>query len=136
MKNTLTKIKLIWKIIGAFVLLLCIAGGAYLWDIKQEQKVVNALSITRQDMSIHDGTYYGYYQYGRITYGVDVTIKNYAITDIQVVSNRTNKYARMAEGVIKNVLARNNVDVDVIAGATTTSKALLKAIEQVLACNL
>jgi uncharacterized protein with FMN-binding domain len=101
----------------------------------QERELVRALVIQNQDLSIHDGTYEGTYTYGGFTYRVAVTISKYTIADIEIISNRKTRHAKMAEGVVERVLAMGNVAVDVVSGATTTSKALLKAIEQALACG-
>lgn len=127
-----------WKLpVAIGILLLCALATAYWWDMAQDQKETRALIIEDQEIaSIHDGDYVGSYTYGRFTYTVSVSVRNYTITDIQILDNRTSKHAKMAEGVVQNVLKKGNVNVDVIAGATTTSKALLKAIEQALACNV
>lgn len=122
------------------LILAAVIGGlafSYLYDLRQERALAAELTIEDQDLSsIHNGVYYGSQKLGRTLYGVQVTIKDYVITDIKVVSNRKNNYAKRAEGVIQNVLARGNVNADIVTGATTSSKALLKAIEQAIACNL
>jgi uncharacterized protein with FMN-binding domain len=56
--------------------------------------------------------------------------------DVVLTRNRTTKYARMAEAVVKNILDQQKNDVDVVSGATTTSKALLKTVENALAKGL
>lgn len=129
--------KLNWKIpVGIIVLFGLVLAGSFWWESQQEQKAVRALVIEDQDLgSIHDGTYVGSYEYGGFTYVVSVTVQSYRITEINIEQNRTTKHAKMAEGVVQKVLEKGNVNVDVVAGATTTSKALLKAIEQALACN-
>lgn len=62
-----------------------------------------------------------------------MTVANHQIKDIAIIENRTTKHAKMAEGVVKRILERQKNDVDAISGATTTSKALLKATENALA---
>ncbi|HYE83068.1 MAG TPA: FMN-binding protein [Clostridia bacterium] len=78
---------------------------------------------------INDGVYRGSFTYGSFTYEVEVGIKGHNIEKIDVISNRDTKYARKAEGVIGRVLEKQSLDVNVVSGASTTSKALLKAIE-------
>ena len=51
------------------------------------------------------------------------------IAQIKVRKNRDTKHAKKAEGVIERVLEAQTPNVDASTGATTTSKALLKAIE-------
>ncbi len=106
-------------------------------EAAREAEMVRNMEIHDMDLSsIHDGTYPGNYTYGGFTYAVEVTIRNYAIANIEITRNRTTKYAKMAEGVVQNVMTRGNTAADVVSGATTTSKALLKAIEQAIECNL
>jgi len=112
-------------------------GARYMLAMNKEQQAVRALVIEDQDLSsVHDGTYFGNYTYGGFTYEVSVTVQSYTIRNIEILKNRNSKYAKMAEGVVDNILAKGNVSVEVVSGASTTSKALLKAIEQALACNL
>jgi uncharacterized protein with FMN-binding domain len=59
-------------------------------------------------------------------------VKSRRIETITVIKNRETHYARKAEGVITRVLEAQSPDVDAVTGATTTSKALLKAIENSL----
>lgn len=127
-------------IIVALAVLL-VAGGGFAAvkyvEAAREAEAVRNMEIHDMDLSsIHDGTYPGNFTYGGFTYGVEVTIRNYTIADIKITSNRSTKYAKMAEGVVQNVLTRGNTAADVVSGATTTSKALLKAIEQAIECNL
>ena len=81
---------------------------------------------------LEDGTYPGEATAGSFTYKVEVTVQDRQITDITVMANRVSPYARFAEGVIPKVLKAQNANVDTVTGATTTSKALLKAIENAL----
>jgi len=91
------------------------------------------MDIKSVDLSrVPDGTYEGSYAYGSFSYVVSVKVNNGRIEDIDIISNRGTKHALLAEGVISRVLSEQKTNVDAIAGATTTSKALLKAIENAL----
>lgn len=81
---------------------------------------------------LHDGTYHGESVFGGFTYKVDIIVVNHSITDIKIISNRKVSYARFAEGVMPRILKAQNANVDAITGATTTSKALMKAVENAL----
>lgn len=52
--------------------------------------------------------------------------------DVYMLENRDGKYAKKAEKIIDEVLREQTLDVDVITGATRTSKAILKEIERAL----
>jgi len=98
-----------------------------------EVKSVRALAIESVDLSkVPDGTYEGSYAYGSFSYVVSVHVDNGRIVAIDILKNRATNHAIMAEGVVSRVLSEQKTDVDAVTGATTTSKALLKAIENAL----
>jgi uncharacterized protein with FMN-binding domain len=81
---------------------------------------------------VPDGVYRGTASDGQFTYEVEVTVKGKTIVKVVPVANRTGRYALYAEGVFSRVINNQSPAVDVITGATTTSKMLLKAIENAL----
>ncbi len=98
-----------------------------------EVKTVRAMPINHVDLAqVRDGTYTGDFTYGGFTYEVSVTVTSHQIKDIAAVKNRTTSHAKKAEGALRSVLEQQRNDVDAVSGATTTSKALLKAAENAL----
>ena len=63
------------------------------------------------------------------------TVNNGLLEKIEVLKNVNNEYSLKAEAVLDRVIADQSLKVDVISGATTTSKALLKALENALNDN-
>jgi uncharacterized protein with FMN-binding domain len=117
--------------------LLCVMGyGGYIFfyaPILKAQKAVRDIQFEDINLSLaSDGEYGGEFGEGSHTYAVMVIISGQRIIDIEVVKNRDGEHARRAEGVIDLVLEAQSVNVDVITGATTTSKSILKAIEDAL----
>lgn len=51
------------------------------------------------------------------------------VPDLQ---NRKSHYARFAEGVFPRIMKKQKANVDTITAATTTSKCLMKAVENAL----
>lgn len=99
----------------------------------QSMKDTKNLKINKVDITkIADGNYSGSYSYARFTYKVEVTVKDKQIEKITVLENRKSKFAKKAEGVLDRIVAEQNNDVEVVSGATTTSKAFLKAVENAL----
>jgi uncharacterized protein with FMN-binding domain len=91
------------------------------------------IPIADSDLNkIPDGLYTGQTDIGGFVYGVKVKVYNHKIDSIAVLHNRTSSYARYAEGVIPRIISRQNANVQGITGATTTSKALMKAVENAL----
>jgi uncharacterized protein with FMN-binding domain len=117
----------------ALIAFLSLVALALVGCASQEVRDVRAMAIGHVDMqAARDGTYRGEYAYGSFTYAVDVTVADHRITEIIVVANRDTTHAKKAEGVLPRVLELQKNDVDAISGATTTSKALLKAIENAI----
>jgi uncharacterized protein with FMN-binding domain len=99
----------------------------------KEMKEAMNLNIVHIDLSkIKNGTYYGDYSYKRVIHRVEVTVENSIITKISIHENRTNDYAKMAEGVTIKVIEQQRNNVDAASGATRSSNVLLKAIENAL----
>jgi len=101
--------------------------------VSAEVREVRQLSIIHIDLQrTKDGSYDGDFTYGNYTYVVKVTVLNHKIERIDIINNRDTGPAKAAEGVIPRVIEQQKNDVDAVSGATTTSKALLKAIERAL----
>jgi uncharacterized protein with FMN-binding domain len=99
----------------------------------KEAETVRNMKINDIDLNkVADGIYAGDYTYGKFTCEVEVAVKNNTIENIKVLKNCNTKYAEMAEGVIEKIMHAQSTQVDAITGATTTSKALMKAVENAL----
>ena len=95
---------------------------------KKKTKKANAGDI---DLSkIKDGTYEGQANGYRGLVKVSVTVKDHKITAIKVLSNSDDAafFNRASAGVIKNILAKQSLKVDVVSGATYSSNGIIKAV--------
>jgi len=83
---------------------------------------------------IADGIYRGKYNLSGTPVNVilDVIIKNYKIEKIEIVKHTCSPFGKKAEKIIDRIIEKQNLDVDVISGATGSSKAILKAVENAL----
>lgn len=85
------------------------------------------------DPSKHsDGTYTGHYKGGRWTNDIAVTIFDGIIVGIEVVEDVTFPNEETSDILFRRVLVQQTTAVDTVSGATVTSKAYLKAIENAL----
>jgi len=97
----------------------------------QFEKVRN-LEIKNVDFAHHrSDTYLGEYDF-QFTYKVGVVVEDGILTDIEILENRDNDHSRYAEGIVKKIIEKQRIDVDAITGATSTSVAIQKAIENAL----
>lgn len=100
---------------------------------EHKNEAVRNMKINNVDLTkLDDGIYKGEYSYGHYTYKVEVHLKDHKLIDISVKDGRKSKRAKMAEGVTDKIISQQRIDVDAVSGATTTSKAILKAVENAL----
>lgn len=120
---------IILSILG--VLVLVGAGGIfYITNGLEagENLAINPVNLTK----IEDGTYAGVYKAGRWTNEVAVSVADHQISNIDVVKTVTMESPEMTSTIINSVIEKQNTTVDTVSGATVTSKAYLKAIENAL----
>lgn len=78
--------------------------------------------------NFNDGIYVGKDEYVTL----EVEVANHNIVSIEILKNKPGDYAASAEKVTDRVISAQNLDVDTISGATTTSKKILSAISSAL----
>ena len=83
---------------------------------------------------INDGVYRGIYDLSGtpVKVTLDVFIQNNRINKIEIIEHRSSPIGKKAENILESVIARQNIEIDVVSGATVSSKAILKAIENAL----
>jgi uncharacterized protein with FMN-binding domain len=112
------------------ILLIAIAVISLSGCMNPEINKVRAMSIVDVNISgIPDGKYPGSFSYGKFEYKVETEVAGGKIKNIVMLANRDTKHAKMAEGVLPRIIAAQTPHVDAVSGATTTSKAIMKAVE-------
>ncbi|HHY44923.1 MAG TPA: FMN-binding protein [Firmicutes bacterium] len=118
-----------WYVIGGLVLLV---GGMLVW-LMSGQSTIKEMQIADVDLStVPDGVHEGSFKQGRWNYRVAVTVKDHKITRVELLSKRDKMFEKMYQTEFNRVLAAQSPNVDAFSGATVSSKALLKAIENAL----
>jgi len=93
---------------------------------------LDAVVITNPDFQkVEDGTYEGNSKVGPVRVTLNVEIKNRTMTSIEIVRH-FNGRGKKAEAIIPLILEKQSLEVDVVSGATGSSKAILKAVEDAL----
>lgn len=109
-----------------------IVVGAYLMMKNTADKALASIVFEDVDMSqTADGTYYGETNAGMVFVKVAVTVENHAIKSIDIIEHKNGKGAK-AEAITDTIIAANNYDVDVVSGATLSSKAVKSAVSKAL----
>lgn len=102
----------------------------YFMDFNEYQKKIEMITFGDIDLnSVKDGIYEGEYDAGYIYAKVEVKIKDGKIVEINILEHR-NERGEKAESIINDVVDMQKIDVDVISGATNSSKVIKKAIEK------
>ena len=111
---------------------LSIAGLRSYFDLKAYKKKVAEINVSDVNLSkIGDGTYTGTYDVDWVAARVSVSVKNHKIEDIKLLSHKNGR-GSSAEIIPGKVVEAQSLEVDIVAGATSSSKVILKAIEDAL----
>ncbi len=106
--------------------------GVYFKSVGDYQNKIDGTVIGDIDITqLADGVYTGSYDVDFIAAEVKVTVESGVITDIVLVRH-DNDRGKSAEAIVEKVLTGQSLNVGVVAGATNSSKTILKAIENAL----
>lgn len=123
---------LIFCVFGIVLMALLIGIGIYSTVKIMENKYPEVSGMIIKDINlslIDDGVYKGEFSYGKSFYDVRVIIEKGKYRYIEVNSNREDKYSKRAEAIVERIIDEQSLNVEVISGATRSTKAILKAIE-------
>lgn len=95
--------------------------------IKEGKKLeINSVDISK----LENGTYIGKYSKDRWISEVEVIVRGKKIENIKTLSQPLTP--DVGDELSKRIIEKQNVNVDVISGATVSSKAYLKSVENAL----
>lgn len=106
--------------LGIFYLTRGLESGARVW--------IKNLDLA----SLEDGIYQGSYTHKRWDNQIQLRIENHSIKSIELLESVLIEDVAVREALFQRVINEQSLDVDVVTGATVTSKAYLKAIENAL----
>jgi len=81
-----------------------------------------------------DGVYRGDYDVSKtpISVVLDVAVNNGRITNIKIIEHNCSPIGKKAEKITEKIINEQSLSVDVISGATVSSKGILMAVENAL----
>ena len=122
---------IIISVVGIMVVCSVLAIN-YLKRINNYKEKVNNIVIDEVNLdNKKDGKYIGEFDADVISAKVEVEIKNKKISNINIVEHK-NERGTPAEVIPQKVVDAQSLKVDVVSGATNSSKVILKAIENAL----
>jgi uncharacterized protein with FMN-binding domain len=93
---------------------------------------LDSIVVTNPDLQrIADGTYRGNSRVGPVRVTLEVVIKNNTISAIDLIRH-FNGRGKAAEAIVPRIIEAQSLEVDVISGATVSSRAIQKAVEDAL----
>lgn len=125
--------KIIVVIIGLILVISTVFYVGLKTMLDKFNKEVSMIEINNVDVSsIEDGVYTGkFFANDSVGAIVDVTINNRKITNIDFIQHKYGR-GKKAETITNKVIDKQNLNVDIISGATCSSIIILKAIENAL----
>ncbi|HLV10572.1 MAG TPA: FMN-binding protein [Halanaerobiales bacterium] len=124
--------KLLKYLLVVIAVFLIIAGG-FLFYLSRGLKAGSELVINEPELlTLEDGIYSGSYNGGRWSNEVEVSVEEHHITRIGLIKDVRFSMLEVSEDIFDRVIEEQSLQVDVVSGATVTSKAYLKSIERAL----
>jgi uncharacterized protein with FMN-binding domain len=119
------------RIIVVLILVVAIIGVSVITYTTRGLKTYRNMTILDVDLStISDGIYTGIFDGGRWSNTVAVTVKDHKITVIQIMEGYSN--TDINQIIFDEVIEKQSPNVDAVTGATVSSKAIMKAVEDAL----
>lgn len=123
--------KTLWIVLGVIGLLI-IVGSLFMAYTQDQLSKLSKTPIGAIDLSsTPNGTYSGSYASFPVSVTLEVTILDHEITKITILKH-DNGQGKPAEAITEDVIKAQSLQVDVISGATYSSKVILKALENAL----
>lgn len=122
------------RIIGISLLaVLVVVGVSIVITMKKMNTEANKVTVSGFDLTgINDGVYTGECGIDFLCVKVSVAVRNQRIEKIEILEHNGGLGGK-AEKLVDEVLKTQSLlDVDIVSGATISSKAILKAIENAL----
>ncbi|MHB8062665.1 MAG: FMN-binding protein [Ruminiclostridium sp.] len=110
-------------------------GGALFFTSGERQEARNLPISAINFNNLNDGTYIGEYEGGKYKLRankVQVTVSSAKVTDIKILEHKENQSPEFTDKLYNRVIEAQSLQVDAISGATLTSKAYLKSVENAL----
>lgn len=104
-------------------------------EMKEGEQTLYEMSFSDINLSlIKDGTYTGEFKAGLVFVKVETTVEDKKITDVKLIEHKNGK-GSSAESIISDIITKQTTDVEMVSGATISSKVIRKAIENSLVQN-
>ena len=124
------------KVTGGILLVVVVAGflafRSFMARTEKAMEELGKVAIRNVDMSsIDDGRYRGSYGGFPVKAEVEVTVADHRIQTVKILKHDNGK-GKPAEALTDTIVDSQSLELDVVSGATYSSKVILKAVENAL----
>lgn len=112
-----------------------VLGGGILFTAGERREAKNLPIAVVDFNNLNDGTYVGEYEGGMYKWRAnktEVTVSSGKVTDIKILEHKENRKPEFTNKLYDRVIEAQSLQVDTVSGATLTSKAYLKSVENAL----
>mgnify|MGYP000989396184 CR=1 FL=1 len=124
--------KKIYKfLIGFGIVILLVIIGSIVAFKSMEKGLSDLLTVPIEEIdlsAVEDGSYTGSFTRMPISVKVQVTVENHDITAIEIIEHVSGQ-GQPAEVIIDEIVVKDSVIIDAVAGATYSSKCILLAVK-------
>ncbi len=115
------------------IALVIIAAGVYFsLKVREFESYIENIEIKSIDLSkIGDGVYSGISDSGVVKVSLEVYVENHEITDIKLLEHVNGK-GQEADKILDRIVESQNNKVDIVTGATYSSKVMMDAVQKAL----
>lgn len=120
------------KVFIILVVVIIFVLGGFLLLTSKANTALETMLYEKIDMKlVADGIYQGETNAGLVIVKVDVSVKDHAIDNIDIIEHQ-NGLGGKAESITDRMIEQNNYDVDAVSGATLSSEAIKSAVSKAL----
>jgi uncharacterized protein with FMN-binding domain len=120
------------KLLILLIVLVVSIAGVSTWRMIRYKQRISSLAIPQFSITdVQNGTYEGSYDLDLVKASIRVTVHDKKISDIRLLQHKTDK-GKKAEVILNEVMNRQSLQVDMVTGATASSKTILLAIADAL----
>ncbi len=126
------KHKVIWAIVIVAVVIISALAFVYFSAVENYKRNVESIQVHNVDLgTISDGEYLGDCDVDFVQARVRVVVKDHIITELEILEHKNGRGAA-AEILPSKIIAQQRIDVEIISGATSSSKVIQEAVYNAL----
>jgi len=126
----------LWKkiliVLGIFLILVIVFGVAFFFRARQMVQKIESVQLEDVDLTqINNGVYPGEFGDFLVDVKLEVTVKDHQITKIEIIKQRAGPGYEAIEA-IDRIIEAQSPNVDVVTGATGSSRSIMIAVQKAL----